>query len=100
MGYWVPKGEESACEDREVETVYTESEVWFCEKDENKHRFIEPLEAITMKKINGKIICGKRDGLPFTDVLRPDFRTGICPNETTPCSNRTSINNTVCYPKE
>ena len=94
MGYLVPRGEESTCSIIETETVYPESKYKYCLMAEEKldqQGFIEPLEAITMNKINGKIICGKRAGLPFTDVLRPDFKTGFCPNDTTPCSNRTSF---------
>ena len=74
--------------------------VHYCSKDENQQRFIEPLEAITMNKIDGKIICGKRAGFPFTDVLRPDLGTGLCPNNTAPCSNATNLYNTICYPEE
>lgn len=50
-----------------------------------------------MRSFEGKLICGKRGGLPFLNVTRPDPESEICPNGTSPCSNHTSIENTICY---
>jgi hypothetical protein len=44
-----------------------------------------------------KHICGVRGGLPFKKVIRPDFKTGKCPQGTQKCSKATNNNNTVCY---
>jgi len=43
------------------------------------------------------MLCGKRGGLPFLNATRPDYRTGKCPDSTLPCSNSTSLENTICY---
>jgi hypothetical protein len=61
---------------------------------------IDPIEPIKQTEIHGKTICGKRGGIPFESVVRPELETGHCPNGTTPCSEMTSIENTVCYPLE
>ena len=53
---------------------------------------------ITQTGIHGKAICGKRAGVPFESVIRPEHNTEECPEGTTPCSLGTSIINTVCYP--
>ena len=45
----------------------------------------------------GKHICGRRGGLPFDSVQRPNFMTKKCPKGTQPCSKETSEKNTVCY---
>ena len=53
-----------------------------------------------MKDIGGAKICGKRGGRPFTKALRPTSN-GSCPENSTPCSNVTSPENTICmYPNE
>ena len=44
----------------------------------------------------GKRVCGKKGGLPFSQVVRPV--NGTCPEQTTPCTNQTSPENTICYP--
>lgn len=42
-------------------------------------------------------ICGRRGGLPFANVTRPDASNN-CPSGTVPCSTVTTAENTVCYP--
>jgi len=44
-------------------------------------------------------ICGRRGGKNFIEVQRPDV-SGHCPNGTSPCSTKTTPENTVCYPLE
>lgn len=48
--------------------------------------------------VNGKRFCGKRGGKSYSEVTRVDAGTGECPTDTTPCSDETSPENTVCYP--
>ena len=31
------------------------------------------------------------------EVVRPEIKTGLCPNGTQPCNQATTIDNTVCY---
>ena len=69
-------------------------------KDWGTDRTIDPLPVVSISKIGGKIICGKRLGFPFTNVTRPQIETGVCPEGTTPCSNATAPLNTICYPLE
>ena len=33
-------------------------------------------------------------------MTRPEIKTNLCPEGTTPCSNTTSPLNTICYPTE
>ena len=61
---------------------------------------LEPVASIEMTKFKGKVICGKRAGSDFENVVRPNSATGICPEDTSPCSNSTSLWNTVCYPQQ
>ena len=42
----------------------------------------------------------KRGGDPFETVRRVDSETKKCPEGTEPCSEDTSPENTVCYPKD
>ena len=45
------------------------------------------------------MICGRRGGSSFIDVLRPPSDEEVnCPDGTAPCSTFTSKENTVCYP--
>ena len=50
-----------------------------------------------MHSFEGKLICGKRGGLPFIEAVRPDIETGECPEEFAPCSLLTSVEHTICY---
>jgi hypothetical protein len=43
--------------------------------------------------------CGRRGGLPFKDVTRPSNATKKCPEGTSPCSDVSSPENTICYAK-
>ena len=61
---------------------------------------VQPLPSVEMAKFNGKVICGKRAGDSFVNLVRPDNDDGICPEGTSPCSASTSTFNTVCYPEE
>ena len=49
-----------------------------------------------MGQLNGVRFCGRRGGLPFVDVLRPDPKTLNCPKGSEPCSNFTKPSNTIC----
>jgi len=50
-----------------------------------------------MNNFGGYSICGKRGGLPFVDADRPISSTGKCAEGLVPCSNHTSVENTICY---
>ena len=54
-------------------------------------------KAFTMNTFDSKIICGKRGGASFLNAIRPDFENKLCPKGTLPCSNSTSLENTICY---
>ena len=60
---------------------------------------VPALEPVKQSKILGKYICGVRGGKPFFEVTRPDFETKKCPSGTLPCSDKTSPENTICYPE-
>jgi len=47
--------------------------------------------------VSGKFICGQRGGLAWKDVKRPDYKNGLCPTGTTPCSSSTTLQYTTCY---
>ena len=53
-----------------------------------------------MATIDGKNICGIRNGSSFSEAIRPDSNSGNCPMGTTPCSQFTSPENTVCHPQD
>jgi len=59
---------------------------------------------VLMDRLNatgyGFEFCGLRGGLPFMNVTRVDPKTMLCPNGTEPCSNYTSVENTICYPPD
>ena len=61
---------------------------------------MEPIDSVDISKIDGKIICGKRAGSAFVDTIRPSLVDSQCPSGTTPCSETTSIQNTICYPED
>ena len=44
----------------------------------------------------GKHICGKQGGNPLSSAVRPDIKTGLCPDGTSPCSSHTSAEHTIC----
>ena len=50
-----------------------------------------------MHNFDNLAICGKRGGFPFLVAKRPDFTTGKCPDGYFPCSDFTSLENTICY---
>jgi hypothetical protein len=50
-----------------------------------------------MHTFNGKMICGKRGGEPFMTATRPNPLTNVCPVGYSPCSTKTSPDNTICY---
>ena len=50
-----------------------------------------------MHRFDNKIICGKKGGPSFLNATRPNFDSKVCPPNTLPCSNSTSLENTLCY---
>jgi hypothetical protein len=52
-----------------------------------------------MHVFDNRLICGKKGGASFLNATRPDLKSLLCPPETLPCSNFTSIENTICYSK-
>ena len=58
------------------------------------------MEPVVQTLFKNKYFCGIRGGDPFVFVKRPLLSTGLCPNGTLPCSNSTSLENTVCYPQD
>ena len=61
---------------------------------------IRPIPPRTMFKFYGNYFCGLTGGKPYAIVERVDPETGECPEGLEPCSNKTSAENTVCYPPE
>lgn len=61
---------------------------------------ISSIPAETINSINGTYICAKKGGKSFLDVTRVHPVTKRCPTGTTPCSWKTSPENTVCYRPE
>ena len=45
------------------------------------------MEKVEETRVGGKLICGKRSGYAFGKIKRPDSETGICPDQTFPCSS-------------
>ena len=70
------------------------------DNDDDCDNEISPIPPIKQTSIYGKTFCGRRNGEPFETVIRPDLDTRECPTGTTPCSLKTSPDNTVCYPPE
>lgn len=54
-----------------------------------------PIPPMIMKTVGDKQICGRRGGVPFADVVRPD-QDGVCPTGTTPCNKNSSPENMIC----
>ena len=69
-GYWSDQGCWS-------EEYYVTTMTRYCAEEK-----LESQEAVTMTKINGKVICGKRAGLSFAEVVRPKMSSGLCPDGT------------------
>lgn len=44
--------------------------------------------------------CGRRGGKPLSEAIRPDYTTKKCPENTQPCSESTSLENTFCVAEE
>ena len=68
--------------------------------DWNKQPFVQIKEEKTCEdgwENLGQKFCGLRGGLSFKEVLRPNAYTFKCPNDTVACSNKTTIDNTICY---
>ena len=53
---------------------------------------------VIQDRFSGQQICGLRGGQEFLNLKRPDPKLGACPIGTTPCSSKTSVENTICYP--
>lgn len=64
------------------------------------HTFKEGIYPRKLPIINNKVVCGKRGGKPFVDVIRPDQKTGKCPGELRPCSLNSPTQNTICVKSE
>lgn len=60
--------------------------------------YIWPKDPVLETTFYGNQICGKRGGDSYSDVVRPDINNK-CPNNTVACSNKTSAQNTICYPQ-
>ena len=56
-----------------------------------------PMAPFAMHSFGNKMICGRRGGTPFINATRPDPVSKLCPIGTSPCSNFTSADNTICY---
>ena len=57
---------------------------------------VSEIPAVNVTKFEDKLICGKRGGNNFLHSTRPDYTTGKCPGVLVPCSEHTSIENTIC----
>jgi len=65
----------------------------------NWYRFcypVEPMAPAMMSNFFGQQVCGLRAGKAFVSVERPN-KLGACPSGTSPCSNSTDFEHTVCY---
>ena len=51
-----------------------------------------------MDNFFGFTICGLPGGDPYVNATRVDPVTLKCPAGKVPCSNNTSVENTICYP--
>jgi len=49
-----------------------------------------------MDRLGSKTICGKASGMPFRNATRPNL-SNQCPDGFSPCSAKTSTQNTICY---
>ena len=81
-GCWIRDGA-SCGEDCEIKVGYIKA------RSPEKHDYcpfngakLQPIQSVDMSVINGKIICGVRDGASFENVIRPDISDGKCPDGT------------------
>jgi hypothetical protein len=65
----------------------------------NGCKMVKPIMPFLMHVFDNRIICGKKGGPSFLNATRPDFNSKLCPENTLPCSNLTSPENTLCYDK-
>ena len=75
------------------------------EIDLEKCEYITPLDPVEQTKVHGVNICGKREdldkfGFSYENSKRVNTKTRKCVPSRDPCSNATSIENTICYPPE
>ena len=52
--------------------------------------------GVTQTNIYGYKVCGRRGGITFKDVARPNDKNQ-CPKGTKPCSTQTTADQTLCY---
>lgn len=71
-----------------------------CEDSSNQDEDILPTPPIVTNKISNKYLCGKRGGIAFESVQRPNPSTGECPEGTKACPGKGNANleSTLCYP--
>lgn len=55
------------------------------------------MPPVRQSQFGGKRVCGKTGGEAFVNVIRPDFKSGRCPEGTEPCLSTTIASDTVCY---
>lgn len=51
---------------------------------------------ITSIGLSGSELCGRRGSINFLNAIRPDFITKKCPQDLVPCSDMTSLDDTIC----
>ena len=81
-------GSDSGCPDKYQEYLYAGTNNNECVKAPG-------FDGIDQRKIFGYEICGKRGFQAFKDATRPDSQNN-CPNGTSPCSSKTTAENTIC----
>jgi len=57
---------------------------------------VADIAPVNVTKFEGNTICAKRGGSNFLHTTRPDFDTGNCPGVLIPCSENTSLDDTIC----
>ena len=68
-----------------------------CMDDDEYQCYYEPPRSpIVQQEFDDVWICGRRDGTPFAQAVRPSTNS-TCPSGTSPCSINTSKENTYCY---
>jgi hypothetical protein len=69
-----------------------------CDRNQTKYGCVnvKPINPIKMGQFNGTRICGAPNGISFVNATRPSKDSKVCPTGTIPCSNFTSLNNTIC----
>lgn len=68
--------------------------------DYSQCSYIPRAYYVTQSNPFGAYVCGTRGGDPWISVTRPDLETKECPKGTEPCSKKTSVEDTVCYPSK